>query len=60
MKSAAHHLIKFGLNYYIIQQLRLEQAKQLKQKAVKPDLHSLNAINGYIAAFKKKKQEEPL
>ena len=36
MKSAAHQLLNFGLTYYAIAQLRLEQARQANEKTPTP------------------------
>jgi len=60
LKSAVHQLLTFGLNYYAITQLRLEQARQANEKPPEPTkLYSLDAISNYLTRIYKKRKELP-
>ena|SRR5208283_2410141 len=58
-KSAAHQLIKFGLQYYAEAILKAERARQLGKEVPKPEFFSYGAITNYIKTIKKKEKELP-
>lgn len=60
IKMAVHQLLIFGLNYYAIAQLRLEQARQANEKPPEPrKLYSLDAISSYLTRIYDKRKELP-
>ena len=60
LKSAVHQLLTFGLNYYAIAQLRLEQARQANEKPPEPTkLYSLDAISNYLTRIYQKRKVLP-
>ena len=60
LKSAAHQFLNFGLTYYAIAQLRLEQARQANEKMPTPTkLFSPGEITNALSSIYKKRKELP-
>ena len=56
LKAATYQLIIFGLHFYCVTQLRLEQARQTKQTPERTHIYSLDDIGNLLARMHKAKK----